>query len=50
MKKAVHTICIFLSLAFAFVAVTFCWFSRGEFHFFNTSDYAQLLCAGENAA
>ena len=30
MKKAVHTICIFLSLAFAFVAVTFCWFSRGE--------------------
>ena len=30
MKKVVHTICIFLSLAFAFVAVTFCWFSRGE--------------------
>lgn len=30
MKKAVHAICIFLSLAFAFVAVTFCWFSRGE--------------------
>ena len=30
MKKAVHTICIFLSLAFAVVAVTFCWFSRGE--------------------
>lgn len=30
MKKAVHIICIFLSLAFAFVAVTFCWFSRGE--------------------
>ena len=30
MKKVIHTICIFLSLAFAFVAVTFCWFSRGE--------------------
>lgn len=30
MKKVVHTICIFLSLAFAFVAITFCWFSRGE--------------------
>ena len=30
MKKVVHAICIFLSLAFAFVAVTFCWFSRGE--------------------
>lgn len=30
MKKVVHTICIFLSLAFAFVAVTFCWFSRGD--------------------
>ncbi len=30
MKKVVYTICIFLSLAFAFVAVTFCWFSRGE--------------------
>ena len=30
MKKVVHTICIFLSLAFAFVVVTFCWFSRGE--------------------
>ena len=24
--------------------------ARGEFHFFNTSDYAQLLCAGEIAA
>lgn len=34
MKKAVHTICIFLSLAFAFVAVTFCWFSRGELLYF----------------
>ena len=30
MKKVVHAICIFLSLAFAFVAITFCWFSRGE--------------------
>lgn len=34
MKKVVHTICIFLSLAFAFVAVTFCWFSRGELLYF----------------
>lgn len=34
MKKAVHAICIFLSLAFAFVAVTFCWFSRGELLYF----------------
>ena len=34
MKKAVHIICIFLSLAFAFVAVTFCWFSRGELLYF----------------
>lgn len=34
MKKVVHAICIFLSLAFAFVAVTFCWFSRGELLYF----------------
>ncbi len=41
MKRLLKTICIFLSLAFAFTAITFCWFTQGDLVNFRT-DFSSL--------